>query len=505
MINISHHGAVSGVTGSCHELSITPSDRSNPSAGILIDCGLFQGADAAGKSSVADLSIDFPIDHIRALVVTHVHIDHVGRIPYLLAAGFDGPIICSEPSAIMLPEILEDALKIGFTRDRALIERVLGLIRQRLVSVPYGQWHSVFVADDETGGSLDVRFQPAGHILGSAYVECDVTAVGQEGAHGAEGEGEHVGEQGELVNERTVFSGDLGAAHAPLLTAPVSPERADRLVIESTYGDKDHEDRTKRRLRLKQVLQSALADGGTVIVPAFSIGRTQDLLYEIESLIYEFGAEPVAPGVEWQDLEIVVDSPLAAEFTRIYRQLKPMWDAEAQEVLSQGRHPLGFDQLTLINSHASHLEAVEYLASFKRPAVVLAGSGMCAGGRVVNYLKAMLGDARNDVLFVGYQAAGTPGRDILKYGSNAGVRTPDQAGWVELDDKRYPICARIHQVGGYSAHAGQSDLLNFVLGIPDAPREIRLVHGDDGAKAALKVVLRQALKMKPEPQVVIAE
>jgi metallo-beta-lactamase family protein len=501
MINISHHGAVSGVTGSCHELSITPPRRLQPSAGILIDCGLFQGTDAAGKSSVADLSIDFPLDHIRALVVTHVHIDHVGRIPYLLAAGFNGPIICTEPSAIMLPEILEDALKIGFTRDRALIERVLGLIRKRLVPVSYGQWHSVFVADDETGGSLDIRFQPAGHILGSAYVECDVTAVGQEGAHGGEGEGERVGEQGELVNERIVFSGDLGAAHAPLLTAPVSPESADRLVIESTYGDKDHEDRTTRRLRLKEVLQSALADGGTVIVPAFSIGRTQDLLYEIESLIHEFGAEPVAPGVQWQDLDIVVDSPLAAEFTRIYRQLKPMWDAEAQEVLSQGRHPLGFDQLTLINSHASHLEAVEYLASFKRPAVVLAGSGMCAGGRVVNYLKAMLGDARNDVLFVGYQAAGTPGRDILKYGSNAGVGTPDQAGWVELDDKRYPICARIHQVGGYSAHAGQSDLLNFVLGIPNAPREIRLVHGDDGAKAALK----KLFEAEVSSQVVIAE
>jgi metallo-beta-lactamase family protein len=487
MINISHHGAVSGVTGSCHELSITPPGSSHPAAGILIDCGLFQGADAAGKSSVADLSIDFPLDHICALVVTHVHIDHVGRIPYLLAAGFNGPIICTEPSAIMLPEILEDALKIGFTRDRALIERVLGLIRERLVPVPYGQWYSVFAADIETGGSLDIRFQPAGHILGSAYVECDVTATGTE----------HDGP----VNERIVFSGDLGAAHAPLLTAPVSPERADRLVIESTYGDKDHEDRTTRRLRLKEVLQSALADGGTVIVPAFSIGRTQDLLYEIESLIHEFGAEPVAPGVPWQNLEIVVDSPLAAEFTRIYRQLKPMWDAEAQEVLSQGRHPLGFDQLTLINSHASHLEAVEYLASFKRPAVVLAGSGMCAGGRVVNYLKAMLGDARNDVLFVGYQAAGTPGRDILKYGSNAGVGTPDQAGWVELDDKRYPICARIHQVGGYSAHAGQSDLLNFVLGIPNAPREIRLVHGDDGAKAALK----KLFEAEVSSQVVIAE
>ena len=197
MIDILHHGATSGVTGSCHELTLTPRIKkgSDPkftgsnSAGILIDCGLFQGQDEGRSASASDLSIDFPIEHIRALVVTHVHIDHVGRIPYLLAAGFEGPIICSEPSAIMLPEILEDALKIGFTRDRHLIERVLGLIRSRLVPVPYGQWHSVFAEDD---CSLSVRLQRAGHILGSAYVECDARVWD--------------------VEERIVFSGDLGAS-----------------------------------------------------------------------------------------------------------------------------------------------------------------------------------------------------------------------------------------------------------------------------------------------------
>lgn len=446
MISISHHGATSGVTGSCHELTL---DQGAQKSGILIDCGLFQGQDEGRGASASDLSIDIPIEHIRALVVTHVHIDHVGRIPYLLAAGFDGPIICSEPSAIMLPEILEDALKIGFTRDRQLIERVLGLIRSRLVPVPYGQWHSVFVEDD---CSLSVRLQRAGHILGSAYVECDA----------------HEGE----TKERVVFSGDLGAPHAPLLPAPQSPERADRLVIESTYGDKDHEDRETRRYRLKEVLEHALEDGGTVLVPAFSIGRTQELLYEIEGLIHEFGGEL------WGNLEIVVDSPLAAEFTRIYRDLKPYWDTEATGLVRKGRHPLSFEQLTVINSHEDHLNAVNYLARSHRPCVVLAGSGMCAGGRVVNYLKAMLGDKRNDVLFVGYQAAGTPGRDILTYGSHG--------GWVELDGDRYDIRARIHQVGGYSAHAGQSDLLEFVAGIPVPPREIRIVHGDPGAKRALK-------------------
>lgn len=456
MINITHHGATTGVTGSCHELTLHC--EPNAPAGILIDCGLFQGQEKGDGATSSDLSVEFPIEHIRALVVTHVHIDHVGRIPYLLAAGFEGPIICSEPSAIMLPEILEDALKIGFTRDRALIERVLGLIRSRLVPVPYGQWHEVFA---ETEGLLCVRFQRAGHILGSAYVECEAVSGGER--------------------ERVVFSGDLGAPHAPLLQEPASPERADRLVIESTYGDKDHESREARRYRLKAILENALADGGTVLIPAFSIGRTQELLYEIEGLVHEFQGQSVADGLVWDDLEIVVDSPLAAKFTDIYRKLKPFWDSEAADLVRQGRHPLSFEQLTVIDSHEDHLNAVEYLARSHRPCVVLAGSGMCAGGRVVNYLKAMLGEARNDVLFVGYQAAGTPGRDILTYGS--------RGGWVELDKERFDIRARVHQVGGYSAHAGQSDLIRFIEGIPKKPSEIRIVHGDEPAKLAFKQCL----------------
>jgi metallo-beta-lactamase family protein len=230
---------------------------------------------------------------------------------------------------------------------------------------------------------------------------------------------------------------------------------------------------------LKGVLEHALEDGGTVLVPAFSIGRTQELLYEIESLIHEFGGEL------WNNLEIVVDSPLAAEFTRIYRDLKPYWDAEATELVKQGRHPLSFEQLTVISSHEEHLNAVDYLARSHRPCVVLAGSGICAGGRIVNYLKAMLGDKRNDVLFVGYQAAGTPGRDILNYGP--------KGGWVQFDGNRYDIRARIHQVSGYSAHAGQSDLLRFIQGISQAPQEIRIVHGDEDAKQAFKKELDRLL------------
>jgi metallo-beta-lactamase family protein len=454
MLTLTHHGAVTGVTGSCHELSLH--GPGGAKAGVLVDCGIFQGDEAGGRGGGDGPGIDFPIAHIRALIVTHVHIDHVGRIPHLLEAGFDGPILCSPPSALMLPEVLEDALKIGFTRDARLIERTLDQIRARLVAVPFNQWHTVFAAP---AGTLVIRLQRAGHILGSAYVECDATTA--------------------AGRERIVFSGDLGAPDTPLLPAPRPPERADRLVIEATYGDRDHEDRATRRHRLKAVLAHALADGGTVIVPAFSIGRTQELLYEIEDIIHEAGDDPA-----WKELDIVVDSPLAAEFTRLYRKLRHWWDEEAIARVRQGRHPLSFEQLLVIDRHEDHLKAVDYLARSARPAVVIAGSGMCGGGRVVNYLKAMLGDARNDVLFVGYQAAGTPGRDILTHGP--------RGGWVMLDGERHPIRAQIHQVGGYSAHAGQSDLLRFVTGMAQMPAEIRVVHGDDEAKAALKHKLEAA-------------
>lgn len=452
-IDIIHHGGADSVTGSCHELRLTTEAAER---GILVDCGLFQGRDA----ETASLEIDFPIEHIRALVLTHVHIDHVGRLPYLLAAGFKGPVICSKPTALLLPSVLEDALKIGFTRDARLIRQFLTLIEARLVPLAYNEWHSVW---QEAGTGLSVRLQRAGHILGSVYVECDVT-VGQ-------------------AQERVVFSGDLGASYAPLLPPPVSPERADRLVIETTYGDKVHEDRTQRRYRLKAVLEHALADGGTVLIPAFSIGRTQDILYEFESLIDEFGDNMVANGLHWRDLQIIVDSPLAANFTELYRQLKPYWDEEARARVAQGRHPLSFEQLTLVDDHEQHTRLVNFLAHSLTPAIVLAGSGMCTGGRVVNYLKALLPNPRNDVLFVGYQAEGTPGRDILTYGP--------RNGWVLLDGERYPINAQVHQVSGYSAHADQADLLRFIKGIPEPPGEIRLVHGEPSAKRAFAAVLER--------------
>jgi metallo-beta-lactamase family protein len=449
---IHFHGATTGVTGSCHELQYAKD------ASILIDCGLFQGNDEQSQE------VNFPVEHIKALILTHVHIDHVGRIPYLLAAGFKGPIYCSEASALLLPLVLEDAVKIGFTRNRRMIDQFLTHLQKQIIPVPYGQWTSVS-SEHET---LRLKLKPAGHILGSAYVECDVN------------------------KERIIFSGDLGAPYAPLLPSPRSPYRADKLVLESTYGNRFHSGRRERRKTLKKIIHKALSDRGVILIPAFSIGRTQELLYELEDVIHRHKADNVAPGLPWNDLEIIVDSPLASRFTDAYRQLKSLWDAEARQRLHRGRHPLSFEQLTTIDSHQDHLQTVRYLKKTARPSIVIAGSGMCTGGRIVNYLKALLGDQRTDVLFVGYQAYGTPGRDIQKHGADH--------GYVMLDKNRYTINAAVHTISGYSAHADQDNLVNFVKRMRRKPKEVYLVHGDTDAKEALKVKLQDIL---PESKIII--
>ncbi len=472
---IVHHGALHGVTGSCHELQFSPED------GILIDCGLFQGDDIPDGQDDRDAEdrfsplVDFPVEHIKALVVTHVHLDHVGRIPYLLAAGFKGPIYCTEPSALLLPLMLEDAVKVGISHDQRLIEGFLDHLQSLLVPLPYGQWQPLAT---DRASDVAIRLQPAGHILGSAYVEVSCMTQPE-------------GPDSDSRELRVVFSGDLGAPYTPLLPAPRSPYRADLLVLESTYGDRLHEGRKERRELLQQVIEGALQDRGVVLVPAFSIGRTQELLYELEEIIFRCRTREAAAGMPWDDLEIIVDSPLASRFTEAYRQLQPFWDAEARGRVRAGRHPLSFEQMTTIDSHADHENTVAYLAKTARPCVVIAAGGMCSGGRIVNYLKALLGDPRTDVLFVGYQAAGTPGRDIQEYGP--------KGGYVVFDGQRYPIRARVHTISGYSAHADQKNLVDFVRRMRIKPKEIRLVHGEESAKKALSSVLMASQKSLPRP------
>jgi metallo-beta-lactamase family protein len=448
-----HHGATDGVTGSCHQYFIDEQHS------VLIDCGLFQGIEQGrGKAGANCAQIDFPLDGIQALLLTHVHIDHAGRIPYLIAAGFKGPIYCSKASALLLPLVLEDALKMGITRDEQLISGFIQAVSRQLRACDYGSWYQLDAGVD----TVQIRFQNAGHILGSAYIEIRHQSLPAKNQHWY----------------KAVFSGDLGARNTPLLPDPTPLEDANLLVLESTYGDKNHEDRKNRQQRLQQVLEKAFKDNGTVLIPAFSIGRTQELLYELEDIIHVMQGQAIHKALQWDQLDIIVDSPLAANFTAVYKELKEYWDDEAKQKLQSGRHPLQFEQLLTVKSHDDHLKVVKHLAETGRPAIVIAASGMCAGGRVINYLKALLHSSQHQVLFIGYQARGTPGAAILQNAKTG--------GYVQLEGEDFPIHAEVIQLSGYSAHADQQDLLHFVDQMHKAPEQIRLVHGDTEAKLELK-------------------
>ncbi|WP_172561187.1 MBL fold metallo-hydrolase RNA specificity domain-containing protein [Vibrio parahaemolyticus] len=428
-MKVLHHGGKDTVTGSCHELQL---ERGS----ILVDCGLFQGKDALLGRQNRSLTIEFSLTKVIALVLTHAHIDHIGRLPWLLAAGFRGKIYCTRATAELVPLMLADGLKLQLGLGQQQRQHTLNLIKQRLVPCDYHNWISI-------KGLAYLRFQPAGHILGSAYLEFKLSN-----------------------NEVVVFSGDLGPSNTPLLPDPIPPVKADYLFIESTYGDKHHESVKSRSTRLLSIIEHALEDGGVIVIPAFSVGRTQELLFDIEQLLYQESLHNALP--------VILDSPLAREVTKTYRRFKKLWGKEAKKRVVQHRHPLGFEQCITIETHAEHMRLVNRLASTSEPAIVVAASGMCEGGRVVNYLEALLPDSRNDVLFAGYQAEGTLGRQIQ-----------DGANTVEIEGKQIIVKAQIHTISGYSAHADQSDLIRFVEGIHPPPKEVHLIHGESVAKAEL--------------------
>ncbi|WP_426150116.1 MBL fold metallo-hydrolase [Pseudomonas sp. DC3000-4b1] len=457
---IIHHGAHAGVTGSCHQLCL--SDKYS----LLVDCGLFQGQEAKGSPE-----IDFPVGGIAGLVITHAHLDHIGRIPWLLAAGFNGPILCSEPTARLLPIMLEDAFKLMLSRDQARVERYIAKVASRIVSVPYDKWVELPRGHRP---KARLRMARAGHVLGSAYVEFDIASCDGE------------------PSQHILFSGDLGSGQSSLLRAPTPPERADVLILESTYGDRFHPGADERVERLERLIEKALADQGTILIPSFSLGRAQELLSDIEVILRKTALLPTGPNpapngpVDWPRLPVILDSPLASRITQAYRELQPYWNAEVPARAESSRSPLAFPQLITIDDHEQHHRVVNYLASTLRPAIVIAGNGMCSGGRIVNYLKAMLRHPRHNVLFSGYQAQGTPGAVIQAAEGAEGFVS------IDLDGERYDIRAGVATLQGYSAHADQTGLVAFVIGMAQPPRTIRLVHGERSAKAALASALRLA-------------
>lgn len=417
-------GAQNCVTGSCHLLQIN-------GLKILVDCGIAQGRECSVPMS------QWPVrpEQLDYVFLTHAHIDHIGQLPDLVLAGFRGEIIASHPTKMLLIPLLKDTMQLSSLNK----ETVEALERQ----IDDLSWGFEYSEQFELKKGVFFSLGRSGHILGSCFIRFFTKSP----------------------QFSIVFSGDLGLKNTPIVPDPDIPESCDILVLESTYGDRFHEGREDRTNRLGKLLEKALSDGGKVFIPAFALGRTQELIYEMDRT--------------QSKIPIFVDSPLGLEITKIYSGLSQYWNKDARDLLRNGDHPINFDSLYGVTRHADHLK----LLDMDGPAIIIAGSGMCSGGRIVNHLRKGLSDPKNDVLFVGYQAEGTPGREIIKYAEK-------QDGYVTLDGERIPVKAKIHVMTGYSAHADQPSLVEWTESISTRPKEVRLVHGEPRSKAALAEILR---------------
>ncbi len=430
-MKISHLGAKDCVTGSCHLVQTHPGAAGG--VNILVDCGSSYGDDP-------ELPFDqfpVPVNRIDYLFLTHAHIDHIGRVPDLLEAGFKGEIICTHATKALLLPMLRDAMSFSSRTDKD-VHHLESLIDE----LAWGfELHEIFSLKQ----GITFKLSNAGHILGSCFILFTFPGLL---AHGSDDAGDY----------RVIFSGDLGCNDTPILPDPDPPDACDLLILESTYGDRLHPSRKGRVETLRKLLEKALADRGIVYIPAFSLGRTQELLYELDRI------QPKVP--------VFVDSPLALTITRIYSSLQEFWDKEAQDLMAKGDHPFDFKGLYAVEKYRDHKQ----LLDVKGPAIIIAGSGMCTGGRIVEHLQYGLDDPANDIFFVGYQAQGTPGRKMI--------------------EGKIPVKAGIHTLTAYSAHADQQMLVNWVHSMPQPPKEIRLVHGEADARRALADLLPAGVDRK---------
>jgi len=447
-------GACGTVTGSCTLIEL--GDHR-----LLVDCGLFQG-DEATEARNWD---PFPFDaaSLDGVVLTHAHLDHVGLVPKLVRAGFRGPVWCTRPTRPLADLVLEDAAELqeeearyaakkGYSRHA----RPQPLFDTRDAREALKRFEPLpFHREIELVAGLRLRYSRAGHLLGAASAEI--------AAKGADGK-----------SRRWLFSGDLGRYGAPILVDPEPPELApDALLLESTYGDRRHEEADPAEA-LGRVVGETFARGGSLLIPAFALGRTQDVLYHLSALVDRGRLDPDA---------VFLDSPMAIRATEIYRQAAPEFDEELRHLVAADNHPLAADRFRRCRSVAES----RALNERREPAVIVAASGMATGGRIVHHLAQRLRDPRTTVLFVGYQAAGTRGRALL-----------DGAQTVSIHGRRVEVAARILGLGGLSAHAGSDELLRWCRALPGVPRRIFLNHGEDAARKALGAALEEIGWPRPE-------
>lgn len=430
-IHLTFHGAARTVTGSNFLLE-------TDNAKVLIDCGMRQGDRFADEDNKEKFSYD--ASSIDAVVITHAHIDHIGMLPKLVRQGFRGPIFATAPTAAFAEVLLKDSQRIiaGEAREdgeepiyeRHDVEKTIKLFSPM-------RYHQ----EQEIAPGVTCQLYDAGHVLGSAFVVITTQ------------------------KKRIAFSGDLGNSPTPLLRDLEKLPVVDVVVMESTYGDRLHEDRERRTQKLKECIAGSIADGGTLLIASFAFERAQELLAEINEMVERGGMPPA---------KYFLDSPLAIKATAIYQRFPELYNDEAQQhIVTEGDIPFRFPGLTFARS-SDDSRAINDVAP---PKVIIASSGMMMGGRILHHAIRVLPDPKSTLLIVGYQAAGTLGRRLL-----------GKPRRVTIMGKSIPVRCQIKAIGGYSAHADQDTLLEWVGN--GKPKHVYLVHGEEGEALALAEAIR---------------
>lgn len=451
-------GASTGVTGSCH-LITTEKHK------ILLDCGQFQG----GKAQDALNYEEFPFDpaEIDLVILSHAHIDHCGRIPLLVKRGFKGDIYCTDATADLLDVMLKDS---GYIHEkeaewrnrkneragRAMVEP-LYTYNDAVDSLKFVK-PVLYDQLVELNEQMKMVFNDAGHILGSAITELWITEDGNV--------------------SKLVFSGDLGVMDRPILRNPTIIKKADYVIMETTYGNRLHPKNSMDVKKLMDIIRKTAKRGGTTVIPSFAVGRTQELIYELNR-VYDSDSEYHK---DFENIMVYVDSPMATTATEVFKKNAQVFDDETKEYIMKGDNPLDFKNLKFTRTSEESM----WLNTDNEPKVIISASGMCEAGRIRHHLKHNLWNSKSSIIFVGYQAEGTLGKLLV-----------EGAKEVTLFGEKIQVNAEIYNLEGFSGHADRDGLLAWLKGFQKEPKHIFLVHGEQQAKEDFAETVRKELGYDP--------
>ncbi len=453
-MKITFYGATTSVTGSCH-LITTENHK------VLLDCGQYQG----GKKLEEQNFEEFPFDpaEIDCLILSHAHIDHCGRIPLLVKRGFKGKIFCTDATADLVDVMLKDSAHIHEKETEwknIKAQRAGKPLVEPLYTTPDAlaslQYLTPIMYDQliEVCPNIKIVFNDAGHILGSAITEIWVT------------ENEKT--------EKIIFTGDIGVFDRPILRNPTYIKKADYVIMEATYGSRKRNDKNNSVKELIDIIIETKNRGGTVVIPSFAVGRTQELIYDLNRYYDDM---PEYKG-ELDNLMVYIDSPMATTVTEVFRKNAQVFDEETKDYILKGDSPLDFKNLTFTRT----TDESRQLNMNREPKVIISASGMCEAGRIRHHLKHNLWDSRNSIVFVGYQAEGTLGKMIV-----------DGIPEVTLFGEEIKINAKIHNLEGFSGHADQTGLLDWISHMEVAPKEVFMVHGEESSKEIFAKLVEEKL------------